>query len=195
MPTFSPRNRLKLASANRIRGPRRSVTASNLSMGRAKRRQSHARKGKPCRGSNPSHEYPKEPDARLIACVVAAFCVLLCLPAVADIVAVDGWARATVPGSQRWALAMSRCATPARNRATCCALPRPCAMNCHCTSAAWMPMACRTCGRWRSWSSSPVNTLRFEPNGKHVMFMGTGQSAGGGHDRCRALLNSRTRSR
>jgi periplasmic copper chaperone A len=108
---------------------------------------------------------------RGVAALLAASAVLQCLPAMADIVAVDGWARATVPGATVGAgyVTLRNTGTESRNllRLT---TPVCDELSLHLSSVdangvshMW-PLA--------KLELKPGEQVRFEPNGKHMMFRG-----------------------
>lgn len=108
---------------------------------------------------------------RGVAALLASATLLMSLPAVADIVATDGWARATVPGTTVGAgyITLRNKGTEARNllRLT---TPVCDELSLHLTSvdangvAHMWPIA--------KLELKPGEEVRFEPNGKHMMFMG-----------------------
>jgi periplasmic copper chaperone A len=109
--------------------------------------------------------------AMKIPALIAATALLLSLPAVADIVAEGGWARATVPGAKEGAgyVTLRNTGTESRNllRLT---TPVCDELSLHLSSVdangvshMW-PLA--------KLELKPGETVRFEPNGKHMMFRG-----------------------
>jgi len=108
---------------------------------------------------------------RGVTVLIAACAVLLSLSATADIVAVDGWARATVPGAKEGAgyVTLRNTGTEARNllRLT---TPVCDELSLHLSSvdangvAHMWPMA--------KLELRPGEEVKFEPNGRHLMFRG-----------------------
>ncbi len=94
------RNRLKLASANRMRGPRRRLTESNLStLVERLRGSQYGAVGMAAQFALESVHVQINPVAYPgnAAAVLAGF---LAMPAMADIGVTEGWVRATVPGTK-----------------------------------------------------------------------------------------------
>ena len=108
---------------------------------------------------------------RGVAAIFAASAMLLSLSAAADIVAVDGWARATVPGARVGAgyVTLRNTGTETRNllRLT---TPVCDELSLHLSSvdangvAHMWPLA--------KLELKPGEQVRFEPNGRHMMFNG-----------------------
>lgn len=108
---------------------------------------------------------------RGVAAMIAAAALLLSLPAAADIVAVDGWARATVPGVKEGAgyVTLRNTGTEARSllRLT---TPICDELSLHLSSVDSNGVA-------HMWpigklELKPGETMQFEPNGRHMMFRG-----------------------
>jgi periplasmic copper chaperone A len=108
---------------------------------------------------------------RSITLWLAAYAALLSLPAAAEIVAADGWARATVPGATVGAgyVTLRNSGTETRSllRLT---TPVCDSLSLHLSSvdangvAHMWPLA--------KLELKPGEQVRFEPNGKHMMFSG-----------------------
>jgi copper(I)-binding protein len=108
---------------------------------------------------------------RGVAASIAAATLLLSLPAVADIVAVDGWARATVPGATVGAGYITLRNTGIESRSLL-RLTTPV-----CDELSLHQSSVDAKGVSHMWPIAklelkPGEQVRFEPNGKHLMFMG-----------------------
>ena len=108
---------------------------------------------------------------RGVPAMIAAAALLLSLPAAADIVAEDGWARATVPGVKEGAgyVTLRNTGTEARSllRLT---TPICDELSLHLSSVDSNGVA-------HMWpigklELKPGEIVKFEPNGKHMMFRG-----------------------